>query len=707
MKFSDGVTLPYNRAETGKMLDLFEHWYSIVSRGGRFCTRSKARAQIVNAYKKKCVKDKVMASRATASAAASATVSEEVDLTVDSDDEEGQIRAAIGLRKMKKKECFDVCKKLGVDTHGSVKELRTRIAKVRHIDLAAPDSEKKVRIEAKHKATWAPRRVTVERAPFTRERFNMESLTAHLPGFPDRCPTPAECWQFFFTKEMVQLGVQCTNLYPRYISSCMVRPPWVREDHSWPPKWTASAVKFTEETFVTQLMVLYMLGLKHKRRCTLRSMFGTDEYFAERWLKRMTSRNLFEAFLRQLHFEDNSDPRGNKFEGSTDYRPNGVPKVGLLLEFFRRRCMLFLPESDMSYDEATAKYGGKMTKLKHVQSRYKPYDGIRIYSLNGSKTGYTSNFRVDLRDGASNEDIMASIIRPLRGHGYTVWGDNAFVSVAMLRQCKEWKINFAGTTRTTFGFPRVLIDESLKPGSWRWLMTSDGLLAAYWSDVGFVKLMSNFHEPDGGFVFRRISGQADKAQRDAPEVGVHYNYFMGGTDLVDWMRGVYTTARMGKKWWKSLNFWVDDASMINAFILHRWCSKKIHPHKKYKLKLGTYIRKVCMEMAPSCDVYSPQRRRRYVVPRRTPVVESEGYRGPNGEDQQAHANENCPGGELVRQPKVTTGKRAGRLYQSHCRYCFNKSSLKKPRRWTTYMCSVCRTPLCPTCTYRYHLWIND
>ena len=34
------------------------------------------------------------------------------------------------------------------------------------------------------------------------------------------------------------------------------------------------------------------------------------------------------------------------------------------------------------------------------------------------------------------------------GHGYTVWGDNAFVSVSMLRQCKERQINFNGTSHT-------------------------------------------------------------------------------------------------------------------------------------------------------------------------------------------------------------------------------------------------------------------
>ena len=196
-------------------------------------------------------------------------------------------------------------------------------------------------------------------------------------------------------------------------------------------------------------------------------MFGSDEFYREQWLKDLTTRVQLEAFLRQLHWEDSTDPLGKKYEYSTNYRPNGVPKVGLLLEHFRQRCVLFIPERNLSFDEATAKYTGRMTKLKHLQSKYKPYDGIRLYSLNGSKTGYTQNFRVDLRDETSVQAMFLSVLTPFYDKGYTVWGDNAFTTVNMLRETKRHGVNFAGTTRTTYGFPRSLIDENLQPGEWR------------------------------------------------------------------------------------------------------------------------------------------------------------------------------------------------------------------------------------------------
>ena len=74
--------------------------------------------------------------------------------------------------------------------------------------------------------------------------------------------------------------------------------------------------------------------------------------------------------------------------GGTNYRPDGTPtKIGLWLMMVRLVCMQYLSDNKMSYDEGTAKYCGRMTHLKHKQSRYEPYDGIRIYMLNDSKTG--------------------------------------------------------------------------------------------------------------------------------------------------------------------------------------------------------------------------------------------------------------------------------------------------------------------------------
>ena len=89
----------------------------------------------------------------------------------------------------------------------------------------------------------------------------------------------------------------------------------------------------------------------------------------------------------QLHFEDSLAPFGDD-GAARNYRPDGTPtKVGAWMLLVKGRCMVFLPGNRMSFDEGTARYNGRMSRLKHKQSRYKPYDGIRIYMLNDSATG--------------------------------------------------------------------------------------------------------------------------------------------------------------------------------------------------------------------------------------------------------------------------------------------------------------------------------
>ena len=95
-------------------------------------------------------------------------------------------------------------------------------------------------------------------------------------------------------------------------------------------------------------------------------------------------------------------------------------------------------------------------------------------------------------------------------------------------QCCAKPRSVASTSlRTTYGFPKTLVNEDLNPDKWLWLMSQEGFLAAFWADVGFVKLMSNFHTPESGQVLRRVTGKEDKEERGAPTVGVEYNHFMG------------------------------------------------------------------------------------------------------------------------------------------------------------------------------------
>ena len=207
---------------------------------------------------------------------------------------------------------------------------------------------------------------------------------------------------------------------------------------------------------------------------------------------------------------------------------------------------------------------------------------------------------------------------------------------------------------------------------------------------------------------RRESGMADRIPRLAPIMGVEYNDKMGGTDLMDFIRGLYSTQRKSKKWWRCLYHWVLDTSMYNAFVLYRWVWKYLTPDKQFKLKYRMFIRKVVGHYIPNLEdilsgKYSPQshgkRHRsptittgtsstpsttsstssttstsRRLPPRSNPPP----YVGPAGETRQPPVWENpCPGaagGADLR--KCTLTNKWGRGVRRQCKYCWNSRSTK-------------------------------
>ena len=110
--------------------------------------------------------------------------------------------------------------------------------------------------------------------------------------------------------------------------------------------------------------------------------------------------------------------------------------------------------------------------------------------LHLSLAGYVANFRVDLRDGTPIAAMMRQVLDEFNVPGVCVYADNLFVSVDMLRWCKENAFNLCGTTRRGFGFPDELqFERRMRLGDFDWRMTADGLLAVAWKDVGDTKAM--------------------------------------------------------------------------------------------------------------------------------------------------------------------------------------------------------------------------
>ena len=67
---------------------------------------------------------------------------------------------------------------------------------------------------------------------------------------------------------------------------------------------------------------------------------------------------------------------------------------------------MFRIGEDASIDEAIARCASRFTSMKHLQSKYKPHDGIRAYCLNDSTSGYLADFHIDTRKSHETIEYM-------------------------------------------------------------------------------------------------------------------------------------------------------------------------------------------------------------------------------------------------------------------------------------------------------------
>ena len=288
VNYEDKTTFLYTANEVMAMIETFEYWYDKVSHGGRTMPRRKASPYIVKVHRREQIQKQakktksVRLTSASASAAASATNFDDEDTNDEDEDDEDERAVAMGvaIRKMKVKELQQECAKAMLNESGLKAELQARLLE----HYKCKDVQTEVR-KGKHKCKWERKQFPAPPTPFTDEDFNAASLDIHLDSFPDAVPSPGECYDFYVTDEMWELGRSCTNMYPTTLRSQMQPPPWHSAKKPWPPKWTETPWIFTPEQFKDNTVALYMLGLKHKGKDDLRAMFGSDEFYREDWLK--------------------------------------------------------------------------------------------------------------------------------------------------------------------------------------------------------------------------------------------------------------------------------------------------------------------------------------------------------------------------------------------------------------------------------------
>lgn len=145
---------------------------------------------------------------------------------------------------------------------------------------------------------------------------------------------------------------------------------------------------------------------------------------------------------------------------------------------------------------------------------------------------------------------------------------------------------------------------------------SGQLTTTLWLDNKEVQVMATNVQPDDRGTVNRMHTDTTTRAVPAPMAIINYNKWMGGVDRGDQLRQYYRLRLKSRKVYKYVFWFLVDASITNAYILHKHYSTSA-PTKSLSLKsfrlelakglIGGYNSR--KRMAPAPSPATPQRRR--------------------------------------------------------------------------------------------------
>ncbi|CAG0909551.1 unnamed protein product, partial [Cyprideis torosa] len=269
------------------------------------------------------------------------------------------------------------------------------------------------------------------------------------------------------------------------------------------------------------------------------------------------SRDRFEVIKRNLHF------------CGTPNKEDRYWKLRPLIQALQTSFMeTFVPQEDVCHDEAMVKYF-KRHGLKQA-IRNKPIRfGFKAWP-------WEENVKIAGRSGASLLDLQEHMRDDVVHLPFHFHIDNYFTSLDLMTEMERRGYHVTGTIRPNRipGNPPLLGIEAFKKkerGYFESTSTSDGkILLTRWMDNSTVTLASSLLGDQPVGQVKRYSRKDKKSiMVRRPAVVKQYNDAMGGTDRMDQHINHCRVSVGGKKWWWALFTWMLDASVQNAWRLHR------------------------------------------------------------------------------------------------------------------------------------------
>ena len=280
----------------------------------------------------------------------------------------------------------------------------------------------------------------------------------------------------FLTDELLQNIVDQTNLYAsQYFEAHPDNLPYSR-GHAWKPVSVPELKTFFGLSFLTGYI----------KKPSLEMYWSVDEVDATPHFGKTMPRNRFQIIWRFLHFNNNAS------QDASDKMYKVRPVLDYIVEKFKE---MYQPGQNICIDEGMMQWRGRLSFRVYNPQKPVKY-GIKSYILCDSATGYCFNMRPYVGEASTLPEIVFSLRDRLPGHGYTLFMDNFYNSVALCERLLGVQTNVCGTLRKHRGEPQIISEMTktdLGVGE-KVVRHNERVMVVAWQDKRLVRMVTTCHQ---------------------------------------------------------------------------------------------------------------------------------------------------------------------------------------------------------------------
>lgn len=407
-------------------------------------------------------------------------------------------------------------------------------------------------------------------------RTRRENIVIHLPGvlqYARNSNTVIDCWNLYFTKEMIEKIVSYTNLYLAKLKEKYNR---------------ARDCNYTNFQEICALIgLLYLAGVKKSQHLNVKELWQDDGTTPECFRATMSYRRFY-LLLRALRF-DNVKDRQNRSQF------DNLAAIRELFEEFVSNCQKAYRIGEYcTIDEMLDAFRGRCKFRQYIANKPAKY-GIKIWALVDARIFYTYNLEIYAGKQPTGphklsnkvHDVVKRLATPILNSGRNITMDNYFTSIPMAEDLlKNHRTTIVGTLKKNKReIPPFFVQTKDRPvPSSVFGFGENCLLLSYVPKKNKnVLVLSTFHKQDE---MVDVSEGVSK-----PELIMFYNMTKGGVDVVDELKTLYSVSRISNRWPLTIFFSLLNIGGINSQIIFRTNTDNVISRREFIKELAlTLIR---------------------------------------------------------------------------------------------------------------------